>query len=329
MPKVNVIITTYNRANLVCQAIESVLEQTYQDVEIILVDDGSTDDTKDVLHSYIKKNQIVYHYQSNQGLSAARNKGIRLSKGQYLKFLDNDDFLYEKQIELQVKDLEENHTDISISDYHALLENGILEENRHVIDLQEPLLSFIQNNKTCVHAVLMRKEWLEKVGGFDEHLKACEDYDLWFRMILEGAKISKIDYIGCCYRFLSSSMTTDYNTMFFNKMVVFEKLNKELLQRQINITPPFRKRLWLSNMKLLHECLLRKYDMNQYSVHMMQMMEQIYLQDRKFLKWLFIKLFRMKAYVYLQFYRTCLKNWNYKADLLQRGVLWRQTPALN
>lgn len=91
MPSVSVIITTYNRANLVSRAIDSVLNQTYKDFELIIIDDGSTDNTKSLIDSYLQKDKrIVYFYQENKGWPSALNKGIELSKGEYIAFLDSD-----------------------------------------------------------------------------------------------------------------------------------------------------------------------------------------------------------------------------------------------
>jgi glycosyltransferase involved in cell wall biosynthesis len=92
MPKVSVIIPTYNCAQYITEAIESVLNQTYKDFEIIVVDDGSTDNTNEILRSYIEKKKIRYFYQENSGVSSARNMGVRVSQGEYISFLDSDDF---------------------------------------------------------------------------------------------------------------------------------------------------------------------------------------------------------------------------------------------
>ena len=91
MPTISVIIPTYNNAHFVGEAIESVLDQTYRDVEIIVVDDGSLDNTKEVLDTYIKNGQINYIYQKNMGPGAARNTGCNHAKGTYIAFLDSDE----------------------------------------------------------------------------------------------------------------------------------------------------------------------------------------------------------------------------------------------
>ncbi len=104
MPKVSVIIPTFNCAVYLPQAIESVLGQTWQDFELIVVDDGSTDDTCQVLAPY--QNRLVYLYQENQGESSARNKGIQVAQGEYLAFLDSDDLWLATKLERQITVLE-------------------------------------------------------------------------------------------------------------------------------------------------------------------------------------------------------------------------------
>lgn len=102
MPKVSIIIPTYNSAKYIHDAIESVLNQTYQDFEIIVMDDGSIDNTKKVLRSYIESKKIRYFYQKNKGPSAARNKGIREAKGEYIAFLGADDIWHKKKLEKSI-----------------------------------------------------------------------------------------------------------------------------------------------------------------------------------------------------------------------------------
>jgi glycosyltransferase involved in cell wall biosynthesis len=102
MPTVSVIIPTYNRANYICEAIDSILAQTYADYEIIVVDDGSTDGTRQALQRWIDDGTICYYYQENRGESAARNHGIRKARGQYIAFLDSDDLFLPTKFEKQV-----------------------------------------------------------------------------------------------------------------------------------------------------------------------------------------------------------------------------------
>src|SRR4030042_4018515 len=100
MPTVSVIIPTYNYAHFLFEAVKSVLDQTYKDFELIIIDDGSTDNTKDVVDNIMKKSNVIrYFYQVNQGLSAARNHGIRVAKGEYIALLDADDIWSDKFLE--------------------------------------------------------------------------------------------------------------------------------------------------------------------------------------------------------------------------------------
>jgi glycosyltransferase involved in cell wall biosynthesis len=122
---VSIILPTYNRAQLICEAIDSILNQTYQDFQIIVVDDGSTDNTAEVLKSYIPK--IRYIQQENKGPGDARNRGIEDAKGKYIAFLDSDDIWMDFKLEIQV-DILERLTDVGFlfSDFRILKSN---EEN--------------------------------------------------------------------------------------------------------------------------------------------------------------------------------------------------------
>ena len=104
-PKVSVIITTYNYGAFIADAIKSVLEQSFQDFEIIVVDDGSTDQTRQVLEPFVKQhqNRIRYFFQDNQGAASGRNKGIKEAKGEYIAFLDADDTFLPLKLEKQMK----------------------------------------------------------------------------------------------------------------------------------------------------------------------------------------------------------------------------------
>ena len=107
MALISIIIPTYNYAEYIQKAIDSVLAQTYKNCEIIVVDDGSTDNTQEIIENKYK-NKVRYYYQENKGAPAARNKGIKKSKGEYLSFLDADDYLTESSIENRLTVLEQN-----------------------------------------------------------------------------------------------------------------------------------------------------------------------------------------------------------------------------
>jgi glycosyltransferase involved in cell wall biosynthesis len=191
-PLITVIIPTYNSANFVLEAVQSVLDQTYRRFEVIVVDDGSTDDTGVVLHRF--RNLIRYLYQENQGPSAARNAGIRAARGEYICFLDADDLWVPEKLELQLKFLEEyprvglvfsDEVDLSVQESaHA----SILGRKQFYSDLvhQRPLQSafskLLVENFVLTSTVMARKTCFAEAGLFDESLRVVEDRDLWLRI---------------------------------------------------------------------------------------------------------------------------------------------------
>lgn len=187
LPLVSVIIPTYNYGHFVLSAIESVKSQDYQHLEIIVVDDGSTDGTQSVL---VGLAGIVYVRQENQGLPAARNHGIRLAKGKYLQFLDADDLLGGTSIRRRVEFLEENLALSTVICRSAFFQMTPLSERWAFLhkEWRQPdewgmdlALHFF--NVAPVHAFLIRRSAIDEHAlVFDESLRACEDYDFWFRL---------------------------------------------------------------------------------------------------------------------------------------------------
>ena len=182
MPKVSVIIPTHNREQFIARAIDSVLAQTFTDYEIIVVDDGSIDLTRDVLRAY--DNRIKYVYQENKGVSAARNLGIRESTSQYIAFLDSDDYWAPEKLELQVEVLDK-HDNVGI----VFGRMPILNERGEILgmkpngisgrDFQELLRVW---GDLPTSSVMTRRECFDRLGVFDETLPPMEDIDMWLRI---------------------------------------------------------------------------------------------------------------------------------------------------
>ncbi|MFC1850432.1 glycosyltransferase family 2 protein [candidate division CSSED10-310 bacterium] len=179
---VTVIITTYNRAEMVCEAIESVLQQTIIPEQIIVVDDGSTDHTKKRLAAY--HHHISYVWQAHSGISVARNFGLQHSAGQFIAFLDSDDLWLKNKLEIQLETMRNNPDEmINFTDEiwlragrkvnqklrHQKLSGWIFEPSLHLC-LVSP------------SSALMRRKLFEIIGYFDETLPVCEDYDFWLRV---------------------------------------------------------------------------------------------------------------------------------------------------
>ncbi len=181
MLTVSVIIPTYNRDWCLDQAIDSVLAQDYTDFELIVVDDGSDDETSRLLEAYP---QVMTLVQDHQGVSAARNAGVLASQGRFVAFLDSDDTWKPSKLSEQVAFFD-GHPEINICQTQEIwIRNGIRVNPRRKHQKPSGFL-FEASLELCLvspSAVMMRRSLFELMGGFDESLPACEDYDLWLRI---------------------------------------------------------------------------------------------------------------------------------------------------
>jgi len=177
--KLSVIIPTYNRANLVQRAIKSVLNQTLKPYEIIVIDDGSTDDTLKVLKNY----PIKVFTQKNKGVSSARNLGIKQSKGDIIAFLDSDDEWLQDKIKLQLP-LHKNGARFSHTQEIWIKNSKQIQQKSH--HKKPDGACFYENINFCKispSTVMIDKKLFEEVGYFDEDLEVCEDFDMWLRIL--------------------------------------------------------------------------------------------------------------------------------------------------
>jgi glycosyltransferase involved in cell wall biosynthesis len=193
-PTVSVIIPTHNRAHLITKAIKSVLNQTYQEFELIVVDDASTDNTEEVVKSF-SDNRIRYIPQkTNLGGSAARNTGIKAAKGEYIGFLDDDDEWLTEKLQKQINKFQK------LPDDFGLVYTGqvVVSEKRResLYSLIPKLRGNVYNNLlgSCIlgsATPIVKKRCFKKAGFFDETLPSCQDWDMWIRI----SKYYKFDYV--------------------------------------------------------------------------------------------------------------------------------------
>jgi glycosyltransferase involved in cell wall biosynthesis len=179
--KVSVIIPTYNRSRWLPDAIESILIQTYDNIEIIVVNDGSTDDTEKILEPY--RDRIRYIYKENGGPGAAVNKGISVSTGQYIARLDDDDLFLPEKLESQVKMFCENpEFGLVASDTHIMDSEGHITYTRELPDFSKhgAFLTLLQYCMFVQPTVMVRKACHDKVGLYKS--KYAQDYDMWIRI---------------------------------------------------------------------------------------------------------------------------------------------------
>ena len=182
-PLVSVIIPTYNRAYILPKAIESVLNQTFKDLELIVVDDGSTDETPYLITQY----PLIYVKKLRKGVAHARNTGIVKAKGDFIAFLDSDDIFVSDKIEKQLEFFEKN-PDYKIVQTDEIWYKGNKRINPKKLHKKAVGWFFHRAIKLCVvsmSTVLMKRELFDEVGLFDEKFWVCEDYEFWLRVALK------------------------------------------------------------------------------------------------------------------------------------------------
>ena len=180
--KISVIIPTYNRKHTLQRAIDSVLAQTFKPFEIIIVDDGSKDGTKEwLLQNYPS---VQYIHQPNNGVSSARNKGIQISQGSWIALLDSDDEWMPEKLEYQSRFIEVNRNSSFCHTNEIWIRNGVRvnqmkKHKKYGGDIFKHCLDICRISPS---SSIIKKDVFEEVGAFDESLTVCEDYDLWLRV---------------------------------------------------------------------------------------------------------------------------------------------------
>ncbi len=245
MPEVSIIITVYNLATYLEEAIRSVLNQTYQDMEIIVVDDGSTDNTRELVMNFANP-KINYIFQKNRGAGAARNTGIRASTGRYIAFLDADDVWLPQKLELQLKVIESSpwasviYCDMyfyGTTDY--TLPETFFQQFKWPPPWGKVLDKMAIRSFGIPSTLLVKRDVFEKIGLFDEGLPYCDDYDMLLRM----AAYFEFEVLPTPlvkYRLHPSQISRNYAQVLMNHVIVFDKA-KELpgvndsIRKRLNI----------------------------------------------------------------------------------------------
>ena len=263
-PLVSVIIPVYNAEPFIKETIESVLIQTYQFFELIIIDDGSTDDSANIIHS-IKDTRIKYVYQNNASQAVARNNGIHLAQGEFIAFLDHDDIWAFNKLEIQIK----LFNNINI----GLVYTGRTNINSDGKELNnQPIRSFFKGNVLenlltgnflFPSSVMIKKNILTDNNiYFRKNRQACEDYDLWLRLSMltefnfTTKKLAK-------YRLLKTSNSKNYHLMFNSSSITLNDIRCELKEKytgkQLKILLRIcKKNLASVNLSYAHNLLLYK-----------------------------------------------------------------------
>jgi glycosyltransferase involved in cell wall biosynthesis len=202
MPQISVIIPTYNRADLVHEAIQSVLDQQRVDLELIVIDDGSTDDTAAVVTHHLSDRRLRYVRQANQGRSRARNHGAQLARSQYLAFLDSDDRLVPAALAEHWRVLSNSPAPgATIGGYEIVDERRLrLGERRPWEEGELTLSAWLFNCFGLPGSAVVARSWFEQVGGFDPQCEIAEDWDLFLRLAYAGCPMAWVTANVCAYR---------------------------------------------------------------------------------------------------------------------------------
>lgn len=306
MKRVSVVIPAYNKANLTIRTVKSVLNQTYENIEIIVVDDGSTDDTKVQLQLF--GGRIHYIYKQNGGASSARNIGIKQATGEYIALIDCDDIFCPEKISKSVACLEKQN------------DCGFVYTGAHFINSDDNIISrseisnscfsgwisskLILRNFICNSTVVVKKECFEKVGFFDEKIFMPADWDMWLR-ISENYKAAYVNERLTCYRLTGSYIASNMEEAIKEECYVLDKafIRNDNLSRKL-------KRKCLSNVYFaygLNYAVINDFKKSRRVLLRVILNNPYNLKGVIFLMWMILapKLFR-KIILYLKPYKRHL-----------------------
>lgn len=246
-PSVSVIVATYNRAELLPRAVDSVLAQTYTDWELLIIDDGSSDGTFEVAEAYQQRDRRIRLVQAgHRGLAGARNVGLQHAQGRYVAFLDDDDVFLKEKLMRQSTVLDRRP---ELGFVYSLVQHR--DDRGRVFDVpKDPGATFLdlfEGRAPYVHGVLARRDVIDQVGRFREHLPCIEDYDLWLRMAAVAPFDFTRDMVAICHRH-AGNMSRDIRRM---TEVSLEVLTSVTRWRQLGVpADAYRRRLGLLHYEL-------------------------------------------------------------------------------
>ena len=236
MKLVTVIIVNYNKALFIGDAIDSVLSQKYQNMEVIIIDDGSTDNSNEVINLYQNIEGIRIIYQENHGVIYTRNKAINEAKGELIVQLDGDDLLLDGFIKTAVNQFDKKTSRIVYgSTFRFGEKNGLWNLGKYTLEKQ------LVTNQIVISAMFSKKDFL-KVGGYDQYFElGYEDWDFWLNLISSGVEVVQLDVPMLKYRILKKSrnkFATENNIKKIRERIYWKyaSMYKENMQDALNLT---------------------------------------------------------------------------------------------
>lgn len=236
-PLVSIIVPVFNVEKYLEECLDSILNQTYENIEVILVDDGSTDSSGKICDEYLKKDsRIKVFHKINQGVSITRNFGVEKSNGEYITFVDSDDFLPKLSIEILVKEIEKEKADILVCAMKRGKVKGNLNYNKIIFNREEALIELFKGGlyRFSLSAKLYRTNIVKKYQ-FPKG-KIHEDQATTYKYFLEANKIVYIDYIGYIYyKRENSILTKKYNIKRLDSFSNWQEIVENMKNENFNI----------------------------------------------------------------------------------------------
>lgn len=228
---ISVVVTTYNHATLLPRCLSSLANQTHPPDQIIVVDDGSTDQTATVLRTWSQSDlQVVT--QTNHGVSAARNNGLQAATGTFVMFLDDDDSLPDQSLEMLVAaSTLDPPPDLIHGDWVFVSDRSGRRLRQSTLLGDDPLRTLTRRNPMALHSVLVRRAAVVALGGFRERQGALEDWELWLRLALGNARFCHVPQVVAHYHWRTGSGSSHIDRMHNARRTVLTELRSQLLHR--------------------------------------------------------------------------------------------------
>jgi len=226
MTMVSVVTPTFNRGRFLPEAVASVLAQTYTDLELIIVDDGSVDDTRKVLEPFLADGRVRYFYQENQGQSHARNLALEHAAGDFVAFLDSDDLWAPDKLEKQLAVLRAKpEVDIVHGDEAIIDEQGVVISLENMRRFSGRITRrLLADNSVSITTALVRRRCFNEMGGFDTSVGVADDYELWLRFSARY-RYHYEPGIVASYRVMADQISSDKRRRFAaNERIIWEFL---------------------------------------------------------------------------------------------------------